>query len=443
MPETPRKAPGFERWIAALVFAVPLYYLATQRTHDVFVITWSKHWTVMILAYAAFYAGLLLSYSRALPRWVRAMRTLGVLVPASVMAALVCIEITLRATDHAQFAELDASGRHAPDPDLGHVFLPNYVQTLQSREYSIEWKSNSQGVRADREFGRKKPGVFRVLAVGDSFTEGAQVPYRDTWPAQLESCLNEHLSAAGIQDGGAGRVEVVDAGFPGYATVNEARWIAKFGVQFAPDLVLVAATANDLLENQFPLQYTARDGRMVSSASTQADELRYEQHRQWWCLAGVIERSMLMDRFDHSPATKRLLGRPPVTHMEAYMVDPNEKAERLWKLADQYMLDARDAATRLGAKFGVVVIPYNHQLHPLGPGLDPTLFGRKWVELGAANHFPVVDCLPAFLTAAHPETLHWKEDMHCTAAGYHLVGSEVCRALLAHAAEVGLPAPAK
>src|SRR5882672_551350 len=122
MSETPRKSGGFERWAAALVFAVPLYYLVTERTHDVFAFTWSKHWTVMILVYVAFYASLLLSYSRELPRWVRALRTLGVLVPASVMTALICIEITLRATDHPQFEELEASGRHAPDADLGHVY---------------------------------------------------------------------------------------------------------------------------------------------------------------------------------------------------------------------------------------------------------------------------------------------------------------------------------
>jgi hypothetical protein len=41
--------------------------LGTVRTRDVFVLTWSKHWTVMILVYLAFYASLLLSYSRALP----------------------------------------------------------------------------------------------------------------------------------------------------------------------------------------------------------------------------------------------------------------------------------------------------------------------------------------------------------------------------------------
>lgn len=435
MPPPQRRSTRIERAIAAVTFAVPLVYLVTERTRDVFIVTWSKPWTVAILVYVAFYAVLLASYARELPRWVRAMRTLGVVVPASAMAALLCAEIALRATDHPAFEPLEAGGRHVADPDVGHVFAANHRQTLQSREYSIEWASNAQGVRADRDFGPKPPGVVRVLCVGDSFTEGAQVPYRDTWPAALEACCNEHL--------GMGRVEVIDAGFPGFSTVNEARWLAKFGARFEPDLVLVASTPNDLLENQFPLQYTARDGQMVASTSTQADQLRFEHRRHWWCLAGAIERSMLMDRFEHSPAAKRLLGRPPVTHMEAYMVAPNDKAVRLWKLAGDSMLEARDAASKLDAKFGVVVIPYDHQLHELGPGLDPALFGRKWSELGASNGFPVVDCLAAFRAHPHPETLHWKEDMHCTAEGYHLVASEVCKALLARAAEVGLPEPSK
>jgi hypothetical protein len=63
----------------------------------------------------------------------------------------------------------------------------------------------------------------------------------------------------------------------------------------------------------------------------------------------------------------------------------------------------------LHAKFGVVVIPYNHQLHPLGPGLDPTVFGRHWSALGETDGFPVVDCLPAFLAHPDPSSLHWKE----------------------------------
>jgi hypothetical protein len=235
------------------------------------------------------------------------------------------------------------------------------------------------------------------------------------------------------------RVEVVDAGFPGFATVNEARWIAKFGAQFEPDLVIVAMTPNDLLENQTPLQYGARDGMLVSSTSTDADRARFEHRSQCWCLAGAVERSLLYDRVINSIEFKRLVGRRTVNHLEAYMTSPNDKAKRVYELADGYLLEARDNAAKLGAKFAVVVIPYSHQLRELGPGLDPRLYGEHWVDFGRRHGFPVVDCLPAFLAHPQRETLHWKEDTHCTAAGYQLVGSEACRLLRQNAVELGLP----
>ena len=123
------------------------------------------------------------------------------------------------------------------------------------------------------------------------------------------------------------------------------------------------------------------------------------------------------------------------------MVTPNERAERLYGLAQDYLLEARGAAEALGAKFGVVVIPYSHQLHPLGPGLDPTLFGRHWSQFGEREGFPVVDCLTAFLAHPDPLSLHWKEDTHCNAAGYALVGESVATAMLEQRAAFGLVKP--
>ena len=429
---TPRR---LEQVVAALVFAVPLYYAVTERTREVFVVTWSKPWTAFVIVYVSLYVGLLWSYARELPRWLGRLRRVIVITATALLLALVCFEIVLRISDRPAFEELPDSGRHAADPDVGHVYVANHSQRLNSREFSIEWKSNAQGVRAERDFGPKEAGVVRVLACGDSFTEGAQVPYADTWPAALESCLNEALEPA--------RVEVVNAGFLGFATVNEARWIAKFGAAFEPDLVLIAMTPDDLLENQTPLQYAVRDGMLVSSTSTDADRARSQHRAHAWCLAGVVERSLVKRRIDRSNAFKRLFGRRAVADVEAYMVEPNEKATRVYELAEKYLLEARDAAAGLGAKFGVVVIPDSQQLRELGAGLDPRRFGEHWVEVGREHGFPVVDCLPAFVAHPDPRALHWKEDRHCTALGYRTVGDETCRALLARASEVGLPSPTK
>jgi lysophospholipase L1-like esterase len=435
MESPPQRGRRIELALAAVVGAIPLYYAVTERTREVFVVSWSKRWTVLVLACAGLYVLLLASYRREWPRWLVRARSIA-LASATTLALLALAgEMSLRALDRPAFAAKDNRGRHAPDPDVGHVFVANHRQTIQTREYSVEWRSNAQGVRADRDFGPKPEGVARVLCVGDSFTEGAQVASGDTWPGRLQRCLDGAL--------GAGRAEVVNAGFPGFSTVNEARWLAKFGAAFEPDLVIVAMTPNDLLENQFPLQYTARDGALVASTSTEADRAVFERHRKWWCLAGRVEESALRERVMGSPAVKRLLGRRLVNHAEAFMVERNDKANRLFALAERHLLEARDEAARQGAAFAVVVIPFREQLRPLGPNLDAARFGEHWTLFGAAHAFPVVDCLPAFAAHADPRSLHWREDAHCTAEGYATVARETCREILARPEAFGLPPPAK
>lgn len=419
------RARRIERAIAAAVCAVPLWYLLSEHSRDVALFNWSWAWSALVAVTVALYAALLASYSVERPSWIEKPRRIALLLGASTLFSLAGAEAALRALDRPAFEELDNSGRHAPDPDVGHVYVPNHRQTLQTREYRVEWSSNAQGVRAERDFGPKSPAVRRIVCVGDSFTAGDQVPYRETWPAVLESELEQRLRRAGSEL----RVEVVNAGIPGFSTANEAAWIAKFGARFEPDLVLLGLTPNDLLENQFPLQYTARDGMLVASRSTEADRLRFEHRRNWWCLAGVVERSSLRQRFDASPVVRRMLGRPLLNHAEAYQHPPGEKSERLYALMERYVLDARAAAAALGARFGLVVIPYRSQLRPMPAGFERERYGRHWSAFAQTQGFLAADALPAFLAHPEPQTLFWKEDTHCTAAGYALVGQRAAQAV--------------
>ncbi len=430
MSAAPTPANKGEFALAALALGAPLWFLVSELTPQPFVFGWSKRWCLAIAGYGAFYALALWSYRTHLPRALALVRKAFVALALSVWLALGGIEAALRLADRPAFEPLDNAGRHVADPDVGHVYKPGHEQVLQSREFRALWRSNARGVRAERDFGAKPQGVARVVCVGDSFTACDQVDYAQSWPAVLERCLGENF--------GAGRVEVVNAGFPGFGTVNEARWIAKFGAAFEPDVVLLAMTPNDLLENQFPLQYTARAGAMVSSASTEEDRVRHERRAAWWRLAAAVERSFLADRLQRSPAFKRLLSRRPYNHLEAYLIERNEKAQRLYELAERHLLEARANAAALGASFAVLVIPYSHQLAPLGPGLDPARFGDHWREFGAAQGFPVVDARGKFLEHPAPHTLHWKEDSHCTAEGYALVAQAACEMLLAKRDELGL-----
>lgn len=104
-----------------------------------------------------------------------------------------------------------------------------------SFEDEVWYHISSQGLR-DREFTLDKPnGVFRIVALGDSFTFGMAVELEETWPKQLESRLNRDR-----------RTEVINFGVMGYDTTQEAETLREKAMNFHPDLVVIGYCLNDI-----------------------------------------------------------------------------------------------------------------------------------------------------------------------------------------------------
>jgi hypothetical protein len=81
----------------------------------------------------------------------------------------------------------------------------------------------------------KTPGKYRILVLGDSFTEAVQVGEDDLFTSQLEALYPN--------------VEIFNAGVGGYGTVQEYLYLAAEGLRFNPDLVLIMVFENDLSDN--------------------------------------------------------------------------------------------------------------------------------------------------------------------------------------------------
>src|SRR5262249_30743398 len=100
-------------------------------------------------------------------------------------------------------------------------------------------------LRADREIPLAPGGRFRILVLGDSYTEGLQVD------APFPRLLEERLNAGA---GEASRFEVLNAGVSGWSTDNELLYFDEDGWKYRADLVLlVFNTGNDVLENDHAL----------------------------------------------------------------------------------------------------------------------------------------------------------------------------------------------
>jgi hypothetical protein len=99
-------------------------------------------------------------------------------------------------------------GLKIPDSRLGFRYVPNFSGRRVTKFYNYEISTNELGLR-DRAIGDDSGDTWRILAVGDSFTEGSGVEAVDAWPAQLERLIASNVRPAK-------RVRVINGGISAY-----------------------------------------------------------------------------------------------------------------------------------------------------------------------------------------------------------------------------------
>jgi hypothetical protein len=135
----------------------------------------------------------------------------------------------------------DTSSYMVFDPELGWTIRPNGNKP--------QYKANSKGMRATREYAlQPEPGIVRVGAFGDSFTHGSGVPTGFTWEEKLES------SVPGL--------EVLNFGIPGSDPGQALLRYRREGVQYHPSIVLIGAMSENInrMVNTFRPFYFSRSG---------------------------------------------------------------------------------------------------------------------------------------------------------------------------------------
>ena len=128
------------------------------------------------------------------------------------------------------------------DPLLGWSHIPDSEgEYIGPRPWPVEYDTkiqiNSEGLRGPEI--TKKNGL-RILVLGDSITAGFEVPFKDTYSAQLQLLLNKKLDTP---------VQVINAGVRGYGTDQSFLYYKEKGKNLQADLVLFQHVSNDPLNN--------------------------------------------------------------------------------------------------------------------------------------------------------------------------------------------------
>ncbi len=142
--------------------------------------------------------------------------------------------------------------------------------------------TNQDGFRNPGITARKPQGVLRILCVGDSVTFG-DIPRKDneTYPYYLQCRLNEGFPHREIQ--------VINAGCPGYSSVQGLELLKRKGLSYDPDIIIVGFVHHE----ELPAKKT--DLQQMTSAPESIKYTKSLLYRSFFylMLRGIIAPSTL------------------------------------------------------------------------------------------------------------------------------------------------------
>jgi lysophospholipase L1-like esterase len=290
-----------------------------------------------------------------------------------------------------------------PDARVGFRLVPNQEREMPN---GARVAINSFGMR-DEDFAREKPeGEFRVLLLGDSLTFGIDVDQSEIFARRLDA---RFAAASGR------RVRVMNGAVQGYDSSHQRDWLATFGLDLAPDLVVVMFFPNDIefIERKGALaEFPGRD-LLRLTATFEALEKRHFQ-REAERLGSSGEADALRAR-QFRELMKRYTG--------AIVADPgDDDLKRRKDIGRGILLEMKAMCERRGIGFAVALIPaFASTREPATPNLGAAMeYDLKQAGVKTLNLLPALAPLHATCWLPHDEG-------HLSAAGHEAVAAALAQ----------------
>jgi len=401
-----------------------------------------------------------------------------VLLLLVVVATVVAIEVGARVA--GRFACVGAGYYHVQgDPRFGWMHVPGATYTVKGclgREFEFHQtvRINSLGLRDGEHPYDRVAGRLRVLVLGDSVVEAAQVAPQEPWTEVLEGLFAAAGSGEATRDAGASGaenaallrapVDVLNTGHAGYTTHNQALFYEHEGRRYGADLVLsqfnvqndVAETSASIYARMYqgakapppPSLSVDGNGRLVVDPGpyerfaeerrrAEASPLRYERLRRNLYLLRFVERLAAKVQGAGEAADKAVAPLLSSGPYGVFAAQPTAEWEDAWALVEAGYRRMRDAARADGARFAVVLMPAREEVDPkawalLGMAL-PELARGQWDLDGPRRRMRAfleregieyLDLTPAMKAAFARTGRHgfFALDPHPTAEGHQTIG---------------------
>jgi len=301
-----------------------------------------------------------------------------------------------------------------------------YLKGTSTRWFHLEL--NSLGLRDRKHDFSKKPGVFRVMLLGDSMSMAEGAELEETYIKQFEVMAN--------QSGRARNLETINAAIRGYGNDQELVLFERLGPKFQPDLVILGFfEGNDFKDNRTGGIFRLDGEKLVRTTPTKENspKLRYYSNQI---------------RIQNFPGYRFLVGHSHLVNLlrkrVAYCLErasfrveraaaPAAKTgipESDWKLTLRILERWESNCRQLGAIPLILFIPSKQNVLNLKAGKlnDDSRTDLRLQEFVSRRNILWVNPLEAFIQSAAPDRLYLEEG-HLSPEGHKKVAEQIFKYL--------------
>lgn len=270
------------------------------------------------------------------------------------------------------------------------IHTENTTIENQKKEFLFTREVNSLGI-SEKEISKEKDSNFRILAIGDSFTEGVGTSYEDSWVKQMETRWKDQ------------NVQTINAGIGGSDPVYEFALYRDKLLDLKPDVVILTINSTDVTD------ISGRGGfeRFHDDGTAGKEPPSWE----WVYAANHLFRMFLHGVYDYS--TSLVEG-----------VDSEESLLEAAEILKDVVSRFEKLASENGSKLLVVIQP---SIHEFNNGKHTPFLGfTELTDHMKKEQINFINTAPNFLKTGKSVYSHYYPiDTHFNEKGYALFGETV------------------
>lgn len=361
---------------------------------------------------------------------------------ASVLLFLGVLEIAVRILEPREVMRYFFM---SPDPVLSHVFIPNATGRYVTTEFDVEYKINSLGLRCKEFELSKPPDTYRILMLGDSFTEGDGVEETETFSHQLQGILDSSVTGR--------RCQIINAGVGSYSSLLEYLYLTTRGLALQPDLVILNFDLSDVFDDINYTRLARFNSQGVPIAVAPFPEYRaetalgqvlvsikdfFKDHTRLYNFIRIrVDRYLEGARHEYTNLGDVRYDKYAMLRESVYPPDDSQ-----WGLSYRYLSLIRDTLAARGVGFWMTVYPYGLQISPKEWHSGRQFWGFKrdtvyttepqalLQRFGATHGIKVINLCDDFRAAASTTfPLYLEYNGHWRPSGHRVVANALAREL--------------